>query len=366
MAYDFPSSPTTGQVYQNYTWDGEKWAIATPASAALLQPKKNYIINGAMMVSQENGSTASSASLYYPVDQFLTAIDTTGVASVAKVTSATPGGSPNRVRVTVTSTDTSIGATEYYLIVTRIEGLRTADLRQGTVAAKTVTLRFGVKAPAGTYSVVFTNAAVNRTYVAEYVISGGEANTDVVKTVTIPLDQTGTWLIDNGQGLNIYWTLAVGSTFALAPGSWAGAHYLGSSNQFNFMGTVGNVFELFDVSLTEGTTAPSFVVPDYPSELRACQRYWRKFGGTTAFDIFFDGYCASGSLTVGQRYSHAGMRATPTWAVVGTFSSTNVSGAPVFNAGPDDTQVYVASTAAGTTRYYNSATTQYFTASARL
>lgn len=25
MAYDFPSSPTVGQTYQGYTWDGEKW-----------------------------------------------------------------------------------------------------------------------------------------------------------------------------------------------------------------------------------------------------------------------------------------------------------------------------------------------------
>jgi hypothetical protein len=40
------------------------------------------------------------------------------------------------------------------------------------------------------------------------------------------------------------------------------------------MGTVGNVFELFDVGLYEGNTAPDFVVPDYASELRTCQRYW--------------------------------------------------------------------------------------------
>ena len=35
------------------------------------------------------------------------------------------------------------------------------------------------------------------------------------------------------------------------------------------MGTVGNVFELFDVCLTEGTVAPPFEVPDYASELAA-------------------------------------------------------------------------------------------------
>lgn len=25
MALDFPNTPTVGQVYGNYTWDGEKW-----------------------------------------------------------------------------------------------------------------------------------------------------------------------------------------------------------------------------------------------------------------------------------------------------------------------------------------------------
>lgn len=32
MAYDFPSSPTIGQIFQGWTWDGEKWlqTLATP------------------------------------------------------------------------------------------------------------------------------------------------------------------------------------------------------------------------------------------------------------------------------------------------------------------------------------------------
>ena len=41
------------------------------------------------------------------------------------------------------------------------------------------------------------------------------------------------------------------------------------------MGTGGNVFELFDVSLTEGSVAPPFQVPDVVSELALCQRYYQ-------------------------------------------------------------------------------------------
>ena len=39
--------------------------------------------------------------------------------------------------------------------------------------------------------------------------------------------------------------------------------FYATANQFNFMGTINNVFELFDVSLTEGTVAPPFQLPDY-------------------------------------------------------------------------------------------------------
>ena len=46
------------------------------------------------------------------------------------------------------------------------------------------------------------------------------------------------------------------------------------------MGTVnGNAFELFDVSLTEGSVAPPFVVPDYAERVG-----WR--ASATGKDVF--------------------------------------------------------------------------------
>lgn len=32
MAFDFPNSPTNGQVFGNYTWDGEKWVATSGGS----------------------------------------------------------------------------------------------------------------------------------------------------------------------------------------------------------------------------------------------------------------------------------------------------------------------------------------------
>jgi len=236
--------------------------------------KKNYIINGAMQISQENPLIAVTANAAYPVDQWMLGFINGGTQTAQQVASLTPAGSPNRLRVTATVADAAVAATDYLYVRQGIEGLRIADLRSGLASAKTITIQFGVKAPAGTYSVNLYNTTAARCYVAEYTIAAGEANTDVVKSVTITLDQTGTWATDNTAGLFVGWTLMCGTTYQQAAGSWVAATKFGSPNQFNFMGTAGNVFELFDVSVTEGTTAPAFVVPDYPTELAACQRYY--------------------------------------------------------------------------------------------
>jgi hypothetical protein len=159
-----------------------------------------------------------------------------------------------------------------------LEGQRVADLKMGTASAKQVTLQFGMRAPAGTFCVALYNAALNRSYTSEVVISAAEANTDVRKSVTLTLDTTGTWAVDNTAGLYVQFTLMCGTLYQIAPNAWvSGANAgFGTANQSNFLGIVGNVFELFDVSLTEGPTAPPFQVPDYASELALCERYFYK------------------------------------------------------------------------------------------
>ena len=239
--------------------------------------KKNYVVNGAMMISQENGATAMTTSGSYAVDQFRVSFATSGTLSHQQASVVSLGGSPNRLRVTCLSADATVGASDFVAIVQPIEGYRVADLQFGTAAAKTVTIQFSVRAPAGTYGVTLVNSANNRSYAAEYVISAPEADTDVVKSVTIPGDTSGTWLKDNGVGMYIEWGLMAGNGagFGISPGAWAGTGGIGTVNQTNFM-VLGNVFILSDVGLYEGNTAAAFVPPDYARELALCQRYWVK------------------------------------------------------------------------------------------
>lgn len=249
--------------------------LATTAFVLANAPAKNYVINGAMMVSQENGTTAGTANGYYPVDQFSIATTASVAFSAAQVSKTTPGGSPNRLRVTATSAATPAAGT-YLTIRQKIEGTRIADLLFGSAAAKTITIRLGVCAPAGTYGVSVFNNATNRCYTGQFVIASGEANTDVVKQVVVAGDTTGTWTTDATTGFQVDVVLTSSGSVQTAPGSWGVPGGFFTNAQTNFFGTNGNIFELFDVGLYQGSSAPSFLVPDYPSELAACQRYYCK------------------------------------------------------------------------------------------
>lgn len=376
MGLNFPSSPLVGDLYPTpalpgipqYRWDGTVWttgmfdplgfvaktgdtmtgALVLPgnaaaalqavpkqqldaaASAATAAAAKNYIINGAMMVSQQNGTTAGTADGYYPADQWGVNFANDGVVSVQQVASLSPAGSPNRIRLTVTTADAAIAANQYYMLRQTLEGLRVADLAFGSAAAKTVTLKFGVKAPAGTYCVSLRNNVPDRTYLAPFTISGGEANTDVYKTLTIPGDVAGTWLKNNLVGMYVTWGLAVGTDYQAAGNVWQAGGTFGTSAQSNFLATNGNVFELFDVGLYAGTVAPDFVVPDPARTLRECQRYYLKIDG----GIFCQGQCTTTSAAYGCIVFPEVMRANPTLTASGSFNVWNGAGDNVSAANP--------------------------------
>jgi len=384
-ALDFPASPLIGDKYPvpavvgqpQYTFDGVKWTTvgaqvttAAPASALPLMDqltalvgtttkyaredhvhpintsllvKKNYIINGAMQISQENGTLPLGAVGQHPADMFMyTGVNTAAGVAFGQVQAGTPGGSSHRIRLTVAYTvDATQDAGDFAAFQTAIEGNRYIALWQPV--PKQITLRFGVKAPAGTYCVAFRNFNTTRSYVAEYTIAAGEANTDVVKTITLTADSgTNNWDFGIATGVFITWAFMCGSTYRTTPGAWTTGNFMGSANQTNFMGTLNNVFELFDVSLTEGTVAPPFVVPDYVSELALCQRYYfKRLSGLY-------GYVPNvGGFAIDAIYFPVTMRTNPTLlATGGTALSSN--GVITFDSHtPASARMYTTSTAAG-------------------
>lgn len=298
MAFNFPDSPTPGTVYApaggpSYTWDGTKWMMTggffTPV------PRRNRIANPSMSVSQENGTTAGSTTDYYAADQWSHAFTAGIVASLQTIVSPTPAGSTWRLRMIVTTAKASLAAGDYLLIFQRLEGLRLNDLQWPTAAGQPIVVRFMFKGPAGTYTVILRTGSVDASYVKEFTITAGQANTDTIQTMAIPAPTIGTWPV---SGLGAYFGIhvACGTTFQGVAG-WQTGDKRGTATQSNGAATVNNTFEFGDVGLyadpNASGIAPVYEVPDYAEELAACQRYFYIGPGSTVG-------------TIGQRYGPAG------------------------------------------------------------
>lgn len=229
-------------------------SVVPPPSVA-----RNRIVNGDMRVSQENGTTSGTTNGRYPVDQWSQQfVSSTGVLTVSQIASVTPAGSPNRLRATVTTADASLAPGEFWVLTQPLEGSNIVDFQWGTAAAKQVVVRFGFRAPAGTYAVSLQNyngGTPNRSFVATFTITAGQTNTDTVQTVAVPGSTSGTFLTGDGVvGVTLNVTLASGSTFQGSAG-WNNGNFYGTSAVSNGMANPGAIFELFDVGLRLDTNA---------------------------------------------------------------------------------------------------------------
>ena len=277
---------------------------------------KNRIINGDMRIDQRNAGAAvnvSNATAVYPVDRFFVYEDTSAATLVVQQA----GGPDNSTKSFVITNGTGASATAAQVaqIQHRIEGLNVGDLLLGTASASAITLSFWVRSSVtGTYCVSFRNSAQNRSYVAEYTISA--ANTFERKTVTLTGDTTGTWLVDNGTGLNVTWDLGSGSNFNATAGSWGGANSTRTTNQANWINTSSASFFLGGVQLEKGSAATSFDYRPYGTELMLCQRYYYTTGGSNVYQVFATGQAYSTGQVTGLVVPFPTvMRSSPTFSV---------------------------------------------------
>ena len=240
---------------------------------------KNRIINGAMVIDQRNAGAAvtiNTNSTIYTLDRwFAYGQATDGVFTVQQAGTGL-ASLPNGIKVTVTTADASIGATQSYLVGQYIEGFNFFDVNWGTANAKTVTVSFWVySSVTGTFSGSLRNSAVNRSYPFTYTISS--ANTWEQKSVTIAGDTTGTWVgATNGIGVAVIFSLGGGSTLSGTAGAWAGANYTNATGATNLISTLNAVFYITGVQLEVGSTATSFDYRPYGTELALCQRYYER------------------------------------------------------------------------------------------
>jgi len=237
---------------------------------------KNRIINGAMMISQRNGTSSITANDgAYAADRFAFSMSVSSKGTGQNSTTA-PTGFTNSILFTSSSAYT-VGAAEHFSIIQKIEGLNIPDLAWGTASAATVTLSFWVRSSlTGTFGGSITNSAIDRAYPFTYTISA--ANTYEQKTVTITGDTTGTWLTTNGIGMYVFWNLGAGATNSGTAGAWTGtSNIFSATGATSVVGTNGATFYLTGVQLEKGSTATSFDYRPYGTELGLCLRYYQAY-----------------------------------------------------------------------------------------
>lgn len=265
----------------------------------------NLIINGNMDFNQRGSAVGVNiANQAYSLDRFQYVKVGSMIGTVtqdASVPTASQSGFSSRFsyKYTVGTAQPSLGSTDQNTIRHFVEGQDYAQIAGG----QQVRMQFWVRSSlAGTYGISFTNGAGDRSYVATYTILA--ANTWEKKTIDFTTDASGVWLLDNGRGLSIQWCLSCGSSFQTTAGVWQNISALSTSAQVNVNATIGNVFQLAQVSLVAGSFTANDDLPfkragkTIQQELAMCQRYYYRANADAIGTPFGFGFLTA----VGEAY----------------------------------------------------------------
>ncbi len=275
---------------------------------------KNRIINGAMVISQRNGTTAvnnDTTGTQYSLDRW-GIYGTQSAKFSAGQYSTAPTGFNNSIGISSNSAYT-LNGTDTFWLQQQIEGYNISDLGFGTSSAKTVTLSFWVRSSlTGTFGGTLRNADNTRCYPYSYTIN--TANTWEQKSITITGCLDGTWGTTNGSGIKVLFSL--GSNYLGTAGAWTSSYVEGATGQTSLVGTSGANLYITGVQLEVGTQATTFTTAggSYGAELALCQRYYLRdtvdLGNITFLTGVGNGITA-GAIRCSRPFP-VSMRTTPT------------------------------------------------------
>jgi hypothetical protein len=262
----------------------------------------NKIINGDMVIDQRNAgaSVTPTVNPTYTLDRWTTVFSAASKFSVQQNAGsvAVLAGMPKNYAGITSLSSYSLSSSDYFFLTQYIEGLNCADLNFGSSIASDITLSFWVRSSlTGTFGGVLQNSAQNRTYCFSYSIAS--ANTWTKISVTIPGDQSGTWLTTNGIGLRVFFTLGTGSTFKGTPAGWGATAIFAPTGAVDIVATNSATWYVTGVKLEVGTVATPFVPDDYAVSLQKCRRYYYQVNGTSGASNRF-GLGIVVATTIGQ------------------------------------------------------------------
>ena len=257
----------------NLTVDGATTLTGTVTGDNNTLSFRNKIINGSMQIRQRGTSFTANG---YTLDRWSWNASNDGASAITHTTTAPPGFG-NSLKVDTTTADTSIAAGQFAQLNYKLEAQNLQDFAFGTSSAKSITLSFWVRSnKTGDYNFAIRQIDNSSKQVSS-VYTINSADTWEKKTFTYAGDTSG--VIDNnsGQGLQISWNLAIGSTYTggTARSTWttyANADF-GAGHSVNLMDNTANEWLLSGVQLEVGSTATDFEHIPYADELARCQRY---------------------------------------------------------------------------------------------
>ena len=249
---------------------------------------RNLIINGAMQVAQRGTSSASSG--YQTVDRFFHSGDgwdaamTQAQGDVASGTTPYTQGFRKTFKLTNGNQTSGAGAGDTLVILNRIEAQDLANSGWNyTSSSSSVSFSFWVKSSVA-QNFFFTFKSGDGTP-QKYAMETGSLTADTWTkiTKTIPGNSNIQFDNDNGEGLEIEWSIFRGTdqTGSMSLNSWAANNNsVRTPDQASTWYDYNNAtFEITGVQLEVGSSATAFENRTFADELRRCQRYCFRLGG---------------------------------------------------------------------------------------
>jgi len=302
---------------------------------------RNLIKNGAMLVSQR-GTSFTSSSTAYTLDRFQV-LENFGAAFTITQSNTVPDEVQftKSLKMDCTTAATPSGTSEEFKLVYRMEGYDFLPSGYGNSYAKNLTLSFWVRSNlTGTYRINFmSRSGTNRNIGATYTISS--ANTWEKKKITFIPDTSVSPYQDHQDAFRIEWYLASSSdrTTGSVPTSWATMDNATRATglNVNMASSTDNEWYITGVQLELGTNASDFEHRSYGEELGLCQRYFVRWGGTSAYERICHGQCIANNRALYHLVFPQTMRAVGTLGRDGCAGGTSTAGAQTFSSLAVDT-----------------------------
>tara|TARA_R110000782_G_scaffold24822_3_gene64395 strand:- start:136 stop:6243 length:6108 start_codon:yes stop_codon:yes gene_type:complete len=245
--------------------------------------RRNIVYNGEMKLAQRSTSETGlgAAAGYFTLDRWNVAINaaSAGRYTMAQVADG-PAGFANSLKISTTTADTSIAASELLILQQRFEGQDLQQLQKGTATSKQVTVSFYVKGNASaTYTCEFNDVDNGRQIAQEFAVttSWNRIELTFAADTSDPLDD------DNARSLDLNFWLHAGSTYTggtFSSNAWKDsvANTRASDSQTSIFDADSRTFFLTGVQMEIGATATEFESRTFGDELALCQRYY-EIGG---------------------------------------------------------------------------------------